>query len=125
MKILIVEDEPVSLKLAHLVLAAEGHEVTGAEAVGNAIAEILWSEPDMILLDLELPGIDGLTLASNLKRNRQTRHIVIVAITACAEHYPRELAIAAGCDAYIAKPINTRRLPQQVAEAVGNASEGS
>ena len=124
MNILIVKDEPVSLKLAHLVLAAEGHEVTGTEAVGSAIAEILRSEPDVILLDLELPGIDGLTLASNLKRNQQTRHIVIIAITVSPEQYPRQLAIAAGCDAYIAKPIDTRRLPQQVAEAVENASEG-
>ena len=98
MRILIVEDEPVSLKLARLVLAAEGHEVIGAEAVGKAVAEILRSEPDVILLDLELPGIDGLTLASNLKRNQQTQHIVIIAITVSPERYPRELPIAAGCD---------------------------
>ena len=115
MKILIVEDEPASLKLAHLVLTAEGYEVTKAEAAGHAVEEILRSEPEAILLDLELPGIDGLTLARNLKRDPKTRHI---AITAYPERYPRAEAMAAGCDGYIVKPVNTRKLSQQVAEAV-------
>ena len=118
MKIVIVEDEPASLKLAHLVLTAEGYEVTKAEAAGHAVEEILRSEPEAILLDLELPGIDGLTLARNLKRDPKTRHIAIIAITAYPERYPRAEAVAAGCDGYIVKPVNTRKLSQQVAEAV-------
>ncbi len=121
MKILVVEDEPASLKLAHLVLAASGYEVTGAEAAGKAVEEILRSEPQAILLDLELPGIDGLTLARNLKRDPKTRHIAIIALTAFPETYSREQALAAGCDGYIVKPINTRKLPQQVADAVEKA----
>ena len=121
MKILVVEDEPSSLKLAHLVLAAGGNEVTGADAAGKAVEEILRSEPEAILLDLERPGIDGLTLARNLKRDPKTRHIAIIAITAFPEQFSREAAIAAGCDGYIAKPINTRTLSQQVAEAVEKA----
>jgi CheY-like chemotaxis protein len=118
MKILVVEDEPASLKLAHLVLAAAGYEVTKAEAAGKAIEEILRSEPEAILLDLELPGVDGLTLARDLKRNPKTQHIAIVAITAFPERYPRDMAMAAGCDGYIVKPVNTRKLSQQVADAV-------
>ena len=121
MKILVVDDEPASLKLVHLVLAAEGHEITEAEAAGQAVQEILRSEPNVILLDLELPVIDGLTLAHNLKRNPKTQHISIVVITAFPERYPREQAMAAGCDGYIVKPINTRKLSQQVADAVKKA----
>jgi CheY-like chemotaxis protein len=121
MKILVVEDEPSSLKLAHLVLTAEGHEVAKAEAAEKAIEEILRSEPEAILLDLELPGIDGLTLARNLKRDPKTRHIAIVTMTACPERHTRDLAMAAGCDGFIVKPVNTRKLSQQVAEAVEKA----
>jgi len=121
MKILVVEDEPASLKLAHLVLAAEGYEVTEATAAEKAIEKILVSEPQAILLDLELPGIDGLTLAHHLKRDPKTQHIAIIAITAFPETYTRDAALAAGCDGYIVKPINTRKLPQQVADAVGKS----
>jgi CheY-like chemotaxis protein len=120
-KVLVVEDEPASLKLAHLVLTAEGYEVAQAEAAAEAIEEIVRCEPDVILLDLELPGVDGLTLARNLKRNPATRHIAIVAITAFPERYSRERALADGCDGFIVKPMNTRKLPQEVAAAFRKA----
>ena len=118
MKVLVVEDEPASLKLAGLVLKDDGHQVTEAEAVGRAVEEILKSEPEVILLDLALPGIDGLTLARALKSDPAKRHIVIVAVTAFPERYPREAALAAGCDAFIVKPINTRKLAEQVTSVV-------
>ena len=118
MKILVVEDEPASLKLAHLVLTSDGHEVAKAEAVDKAIDEIGKSEPEVILLDLELPKIGGLALARKLKSDPGRKHIVIVAVTAYPEHFPREQALAAGCDAYIVKPINTRNLTAQVTHAV-------
>ncbi len=122
MKILVVEDEPASLKLAHLVLAAGGHEVTGAEAADQALDEIVRSAPDAILLDLELPMVNGLSLARRLKSDPQTRHIVIIAVTSYPEHYPRARALAAGCEGYLVKPIDTRKLPQQVEAEVINAS---
>jgi CheY-like chemotaxis protein len=118
MKILVVDDEPASLKLAHLVLSSDGHEVTRAEAVDKAIEEITNSKPEVILLDLELPHIDGLTLARRLKSDAETMDIVIVAVTAFPERYSREQALGAGCDAFIVKPINTRKLTSQVAEVV-------
>ena len=118
MNILVVEDEPTSLKLIHLVLASEGFEVTEAQAVGNAIQRILETEPQVILLDLELPGTDGLTLTRWLKGDAKTRHIAIIALTAYPERFTREIALEAGCDGYIVKPINTRKLPQQVAEVL-------
>jgi len=118
MKILVVEDEPASLKLAHLVLSTDGHQVMQAGAADKAIEEIVKSEPEVILLDLELPSIDGLTLARRLKSDPARKHIVIVAVTAYPERFSREQALAAGCDAYIVKPINTRKLTSQVANVL-------
>jgi CheY-like chemotaxis protein len=118
MKILVVEDEPASLKLAHLVLSTDGHEVSQAEAADKAMDEILKSEPEVILLDLELPTIDGLALARRLKSDPEKKHIVIVAVTAYPERFSRDQALAAGCDAYIVKPINTRKLTAQVANVL-------
>ena len=121
MRILVVEDEPSSLKLAHLALAAGGFEVTGADDAGQAVEEILRSEPEATPLDPELPGIDGLALARNLKRDPKTQHIAIIAMTAFPERFSREAAMAVGRDGYIAKPINTRTLSQQVADAIEKA----
>jgi len=72
----------------------------------------------VILLDLELPMINGLALARKLKADPEKSHIVIVAVTAFPERYPREQVLGAGCDAYIVKPLNTRKLAEQVAGAV-------
>ncbi|HEX4084750.1 MAG TPA: response regulator [Chthoniobacteraceae bacterium] len=122
MKILVVEDEPASLKLAHLVLSSDGHEVATAAAVEQALREIEESEPEVLLLDLELPNINGIALARSLKNDPKHRHIVIVAVTAYPERFPREDALAAGCDAYLVKPIDTRKLTAQVASAVEQRS---
>src|SRR2546428_8207907 len=73
MKLLVVEDEPIHMKLASLVLVSHGHEVTEAEAAAEACEQISKSRPDAILLDLDLPGIDGLTLARMLKSDERTR----------------------------------------------------
>jgi two-component system cell cycle response regulator len=118
MKILVVEDEPASLKLAHLVLSSDGHEVAQAEAVDKALEEIARTEPEVVLLDLELPNVGGLALARHLKADPARKHIVIVAVTAYPERFSREEALAAGCDAFIVKPINTRKLTSQVAHVV-------
>jgi len=121
LKVLVVDDETISLKLAQLVLSADGNEVSQATVALRAIEEILRSAPEVILLDLGLPGIDGLMLTRHLKRDPRTRHIVIIAITAFPEMFTREAAMAAECDAYLVKPINTRLLAQQVAAALANA----
>jgi len=122
MKILVVEDEPICMKLAHVVLSSDGHEVTRAEAVLNAMDEIARSMPEVILLDLAMPYIDGLALARKLKGDPETKHTVIIAVTAYPERYTRTEALAAGCDAYILKPIDTRKLTEQVMEARGMQS---
>lgn len=121
LKILVVEDEPVDQKLAHLVLTSAGHSVVQAEAFVTAMAEIGRSAPEVILLDLRLQGTDGLCLARQLKNDPTTSHIAILAVTAFPDLYSRADAMAAGCDGYILKPINTRTLTQQVTDAVERA----
>ena len=118
MKILIIEDHPAELKLAHHVLSAAGHRVTDAEAAEQAFEKIRLDKPDLILVDLNLPGMDGLTLARKLKAHPETQDVHIVAVTSYPEKYPKALVLAAGCDAYLAKPLSTRTLPQQLKDAV-------
>ena len=118
MNILIIEDNPSHLKLAHLVLSAAGYHVNGAEAADQAIAAIKDDKPQVILMDLELPGINGLALVRELKADPETADIQIVAVTSYPERFPRREALAAGCVAYLAKPINTRTLPGQLEQLV-------
>jgi CheY-like chemotaxis protein len=117
-KILVIEDDPVDLKLADLVLTSDGHSVVKVEAALPAFDEIERCPPEVILLDLRLQDIDGLTVARRLKSDPATAHIAILAVTSFPELYSRPAAMDAGCDGYILKPINTRTLTRQVHEAV-------
>ena len=121
MKILVIEDHPAELKLAHHVLSAAGHSVSEADAAGRAMLAIKEDPPEIILVDLTLPGMDGLSLIRKLKTDAATRAIHIVAITAHPEKYSKADALAAGCDAYLLKPLNTRDLPEQLA-AIANST---
>jgi two-component system cell cycle response regulator len=114
MKILVIEDHPAQLKLAHDILSLAGHHVNDAEAAEAALIAIKRERPHLILLDLLLPDIDGLTLVRSLKADPETRDIHVVAVTSYPEVYPRARALAAGCDAYLVKPINTRELSGQL-----------
>lgn len=118
MKILVVEDEPTSLKLAQAVLVAEGHHVLDADAVKQALETVLREKPDMILLDLRLPDIDGLTFAQQLKGDAETKNIPIIAVTAYPDQFTRQQALDAGCDAYFIKPLNTRTLQREIQNVV-------
>jgi len=113
-KILVVDDNPTNLKLASDVLEFEGHRVLKAGDAEEAQAIIASSPPDLILMDIALPGMDGLTLTRQLKADEKTKHICVVALTAFAMKGDDEKAVAAGCDGYITKPIDTRTLPEQV-----------
>ena len=106
--ILVVDDNPANLKLASDVLEFEGYRVlkaTDAEAAAEIIRRV---SPDLILMDIALPGMDGLTMTQMLKADEKTRHIVVIALTAFAMKGDEEKARAAGCDGYITKPIDTR-----------------
>ncbi|HXA15812.1 MAG TPA: response regulator [Thermoanaerobaculia bacterium] len=121
MKILVVEDQVIESKLAVHVLSAAGHDVTRAEAADEALAAIKADHPTVILMDLLLPGMDGLTLVRKLKADPATRDIPIVAITSHPEKFTMAEVLAAGCDAYLRKPINTRTLPATLTDVVENA----
>jgi DNA-binding response OmpR family regulator len=114
MKILVIEDHPTQLKLAHLVLSAAGHEVSDAGASEQAFIAIRADRPQLILVDLVLPDVDGLDLIRRLKAEPETREIHVVAVTSHPERYPKAAALAAGCDAYFVKPIDTREIAGQL-----------
>ena len=114
--ILVVDDNPINLKLSCDILADYGYEIERAKDAEEALNIVKEKLPDLILMDIELPGMDGLTLTRLLKKDERTKGITIVALTAFAMKGDEQKALQAGCDAYIAKPINTRALPSQVAE---------
>jgi two-component system, cell cycle response regulator DivK len=119
--ILIVDDNPVNLKLARVLLAAEGYDVRTAIAAEQALEVLREFRPRLILMDIQLPCMDGLELTRRLKADPRMLGVVIVALTAYAMKGDQERVLAAGCDGYIGKPIDTRRLPQLVAEYLAGA----
>lgn len=114
--ILIVDDNPVNLKLMRVLLAGAGHEVLTAADAEQAMQVIRESTPRLILMDVQLPGIDGLELTRRLKADASTQNIKILGLTAYAMKGDRERILAAGFDGYIPKPIDTRRLPGVIEE---------
>jgi CheY-like chemotaxis protein len=106
--ILVVDDNPANLKLACDVLEFEDYRVLKASDAEEAAEIIRQVPPDLILMDIGLPGMDGLTMTRLLKADEKTRHIVVVALTAYAMKGDEEKTRAAGCDGYITKPIDTR-----------------
>jgi two-component system, cell cycle response regulator DivK len=122
--ILIVEDNEKNLKLARDVLQFSGFQTveagTGEAAVGIARQE----HPDLILMDIELPGIDGITALQQLRADAETAGIPIVALTASAMSTDRERFDGAGFDGYISKPINIKEFPGQVRAHCERARRG-
>ena len=118
--ILIVDDNPVNLKLIRTLLAGEGYDVQTAGDAEEALRLVSALRPRMILMDIQLPGIDGLELTRRLKADPQTREITILGLTAYAMKGDEERILAAGCDGYIAKPIDTRTLPQVIERYLEN-----
>lgn len=112
--ILIVEDNPINLKLVHVLLTKEGYSVKVATNAEEALLMLKDYHPSLILMDIQLPGMDGLQLTQLLKKNPQTSDIGIVALTAYAMKGDEEKLLSAGCDDYIAKPIDIQRLLQIV-----------
>jgi CheY-like chemotaxis protein len=122
--ILIVDDNPQNLKLARILLAGEGYEVRTATDAEQALEVLRSFDPRLILMDLQLPGMDGLSLTRQLKSDPARAGITIVALTAYAMKGDAEKALAAGCDGYIAKPIDTDALPRLVARYLGEQPGG-
>lgn len=109
--ILIVDDNPVNMKLIRILLSGEGYNVRTAADAREALDVLSEIHPSMILMDIQLPGIDGLELTRRLKAEPTTRDITILGLTAYAMKGDEERILGAGCDGYIPKPIDTRTLP--------------
>jgi CheY-like chemotaxis protein len=114
--VLVVEDNEANQMLARAVLEREGYEVEVAGSPTEARGHLSERVPDLILMDVQLPGQDGLSFTRDLKASAATSEIPIVALTAHAMRGDREVAIRAGCIGYIAKPIDTRTFGEQVRE---------
>ena len=114
--ILVVDDNATNLKLITATLRYAGHTVSTAPDAEAAQQVLNRTAVDLILMDIELPGMDGLTFTRMLKASPTTSHIPVIAVTASAMRGDEDKALAAGCDCYITKPINTRELPSQIAD---------
>ncbi len=123
-KILVVEDNPMNMELAVDLLKLAGYDVltatTGQEALDISEREGL----DLILMDVQLPGMDGLAVTKKLKENPETSHIPVVALTAHAMKGDEERMLSHGCAGYIAKPIDTREFPKAVEEFISKIEKG-
>jgi CheY-like chemotaxis protein len=128
--ILVVDDNDAGLLLTCAVLQLDGFRVDSASSSKQVLERLHARRPDLILMDVQMPGQDGLSLTRQLKADPATVTIPIVALTAHAMAGDRELALAAGCSGYISKPIDTRTFGDQVRAflpaagslATGNAS---
>jgi CheY-like chemotaxis protein len=114
-QILVVEDNDRNRRLIRIVLKAKGYEVIEAVTAEEAIVQLKNEPIDLILMDIQLPKMDGLELTKKIKDNPNTKDIPIIALTAYAMKGDREKFLDAGCDGYIGKPIDTQELPEVVA----------
>jgi CheY-like chemotaxis protein len=113
-KVLLVEDHPLNVELVRDLLESEGIAVVHKPSAEEALAVIGTEQPDLVLLDLALPGIDGLEATRRLKQAPATRDICVVVLTARAMKSDREAALAQGADAYLTKPLDTRTFTRQI-----------
>jgi two-component system, cell cycle response regulator DivK len=119
-RILIVEDSPDNMKLFRTLLTLKGHEVAGLAGGDGLLEAIERGSPDLILMDIQLPGKDGFALLREI-RGSPFSAVRVIALTAHAMTGDRERALDAGFDGYITKPIDVRNFPDQVQRALGGS----
>jgi CheY-like chemotaxis protein len=124
-KILLVEDNPQNMKVMVMALRPHGYTLTqavdGEEGLNTAVRE----KPDLIIMDMRLPKMDGMEVTRKLRSMPEFRNVPIIAVTAYAMKGDRERFLEAGCDFYLSKPIDTRQLPRVVAEILLNRKQES
>ncbi len=123
--ILVVEDNERNLKLLRDVLEYAGYDVRVARTAEDGITLAVKEPPDLVLMDLQLPGIDGMEALRRLRENPRTADIPVVAVTAQAMKQDRERALDAGFNGYIEKPISVRAFPDQVRGFLSGGAEGT
>ena len=123
--ILVVEDNPTNQLLTTMVLNRDGFETAVAESAEDALVFMKSRRPDLILMDVQLPGMDGLTFASSLRSIPEAAGVPVVALTSHAMRGDRERAIAAGCVGYLSKPIDTRTLSDELRALIKQSQPAS
>ena len=121
-KALVVEDNFANRELVSIVLQLAGFTVIQSEDAEAALHLALGEHPDVILMDVGLPGLDGIAATRMLKRDPRTSHIPVIAVSAHAMKSDETKALAAGCDGYVTKPIDTRSLPMIVRSFLRSAA---
>jgi two-component system cell cycle response regulator DivK len=124
-QLLVVDDHPINMKLISFLLELEGYEVRTAGSGSEALAILESYRPRLILMDLQMPGMNGFELTQQLKAAPATKDIIIIAVTAYAMKGDEQRARAAGCDDYITKPIDNDELPRLVARLLQTAQTRS
>lgn len=113
-RILVIEDNPVNMKLASMLLHSSGHTVLTAIDAESGLALARSEAPDLILMDIQLPGMDGLAATALLKQDPATARIPVIAVTAMAMAEDQARTRDAGCDGYISKPLRYRELYSRI-----------
>lgn len=126
-KVMVVEDDPMNLKLMKMLLQKNNFVIYACTDAEQALEVLNTETPDVILMDLGLPGMNGLELTEKLKKNTSSvlRNIKIIALTAYARDIDRERAIQAGCDGFISKPINIYQIIDDIRKLVLGAHKSS
>jgi CheY-like chemotaxis protein len=114
-RILVVEDNEGNLELMRVVLEMAGHEVIVTSSADVGLLAARKTTPDLILMDMHLPGMDGYEATRIIKKDESLKHIPVIAVTAITDRSDEERVRSCGCEGFIAKPVNTRKLPDQVA----------
>lgn len=122
--ILYVEDNPENRLLIRRILQAEGYTIVEAASAYEALETVKKLSPDLILMDINLPEMDGYTLTARLKAFPQLSHVPIIALTANVMRGDRERTLEAGCDGYIQKPIDVDTLPIQINRFLSDVDRG-
>jgi len=115
-RILVVEDQEDNRRIIHDLLTSAGYEMIEAVSGEEGVTLAEQHRPDLILMDIQLPGVDGYEAARRIKANPALRHIPIIAVTSYALSGDEAKALAAGCDAYVAKPFSPRALLAKIRE---------
>ncbi len=118
-RILVIEDNPANMKLACVLLSKAGHEVLSATDAETGLTLARSAQPALILMDIQLPGMDGLAATALLKKDPVTASIPVIALTALAMKADQEKSQVAGCEAYIAKPLRYQELYDTINALLG------
>jgi len=121
-RVLIIEDNLLNLELATDLLEANGFIVFSAQTAEEGLRMAHEILPDLVLMDFGLPGMDGLSATKNLKANPATRHMAVVGLTAHAMKGDEAIALKAGCDGYLTKPIDTRTFIGTITRFIASAN---